>query len=91
MKLQELTAAPHDLWAVFAEMENGPDDHRVNLKQKVPVYIVYFTTFMRDGRLYFGNDLYDRDDALVKTIASAAAGDSASAQAVQTLRKSRAQ
>jgi hypothetical protein len=35
--------------------------------------------------------LYDRDDALVKTIASAAAGDSASAQAVQALRQSRAQ
>ena len=26
-------------------MENGHDDRRVNLKGKVPVYIVYFTTF----------------------------------------------
>ena len=26
MKLQQLTAAPPDLWAVFAEMENGPDN-----------------------------------------------------------------
>ncbi len=25
------------------------------------MYIVYFTTFMRDGRLHFGNDLYGRD------------------------------
>ena len=40
----------------------------VNLKRKVPVYIVYFTTFMRDGQLEFGNDLYDRDGALVKAV-----------------------
>ena len=26
MKLTQLTAAPTDLWAVFAEMEKGPDD-----------------------------------------------------------------
>ena len=40
----------------------------VNLGRKVPVYIVYFTTFMRDGQLNFGNDLYDRDGALVKAV-----------------------
>lgn len=26
MKLTQISAAPHDLWAVFAEMEKGPDD-----------------------------------------------------------------
>lgn len=40
----------------------------VGLDRKVPVYIVYFTTFMRDGKLHFGNDLYDRDGALVKAV-----------------------
>ena len=33
----------------------------VNLQRKIPVYIVYFTTYVKDGELYFGNDLYDRD------------------------------
>jgi murein L,D-transpeptidase YcbB/YkuD len=76
---------------VHQQMEQGPDNHTVNLPAKIPVYIVYFTTYVKNNRLYFGNDLYDRDDALVKTMASAAAGDSASAQAVQTLRQSRAE
>jgi murein L,D-transpeptidase YcbB/YkuD len=67
-------------------MQDGPDDHRVNLKQKIPVYIVYFTTYVRNGDLYFGNDLYDRDAKLVDAVGTAAAGDSASARAVQTLR-----
>ena len=40
----------------------------VGLATKVPVYIVYFTTFTRDGQLHFGNDLYDRDGALVKAV-----------------------
>ena len=73
--------------SVHREMQQGPDDHRVNLKRKIPVYIVYFTTYFRDGELYFGNDLYGRDDKLVATIASAAQSDSASARAVETLRK----
>ena len=73
--------------SVHREMEQGRDDHRVNLKRKIPVYIVYFTTYLRDGELYFGNDLYGRDDKLVQSIASAAQSDSASARAVETLRK----
>jgi len=73
--------------SVHHEMEQGRDDHRVNLKKKIPVYIVYFTTYLRDGELYFGNDLYGRDDKLVQSIASAAGSDSASAKAVETLRK----
>src|SRR5689334_3053545 len=43
---------------VHQEMQDGPDDHRVNLKHKIPVFIVYFTTYEKDGQLYFGNDLY---------------------------------
>jgi len=73
--------------SVHREMEQGRDDHRVNLKRKIPVYIVYFTTYLRDGELYFGNDLYGRDEKLVQSIASAAQSDSASARAVETLRK----
>jgi murein L,D-transpeptidase YcbB/YkuD len=63
----------------------------VKLPAKIPVYIVYFTTYVQNDRLYFGNDLYNRDDKLVASVASAAAGDSASARAVQTLRETRAE
>lgn len=73
--------------SVHHEMQQGRDDHRVNLKRKIPVYIVYFTTYLRDGELYFGNDLYGRDEKLVASIANAAQSDSASARAVETLRK----
>ena len=75
--------------SVHHEMQQGRDDHRVNLKRKIPVYIVYFTTYLRDGELYFGNDLYGRDDKLVASIASAAQSDSASARAVELLRQTR--
>jgi len=59
--------------SVRAEME-GRNDHRVNLAAKIPVYIVYFTTYVKNDELYFGNDLYNRDDALVKAAAAGAAG-----------------
>ena len=72
--------------SIHHEMEDGPDDHRVNLKQKIPVYIVYFTTYVKNGALYFGNDLYDRDVKLVDAVGNAAEGDPASAKAVETLR-----
>ena len=75
--------------SVHREMQQGRDNHTVNLKRKIPVYIVYFTTYLRDGELYFGNDLYGRDDKLVATIASAAQSDSASARAVELLRQTR--
>jgi murein L,D-transpeptidase YcbB/YkuD len=45
-------------------MNQGPDNRAVALPQKVPVYIVYFTAYARDGQLYFGEDLYKRDDLL---------------------------
>ena len=77
--------------SVHREMHDGPDDHHVNLKHKIPVYIVYFTAYEKDGQLYFGNDLYNRDDKLVQTVAAAAQSDSASARAVQTLRQAPAE
>jgi len=67
-------------------MESGPDDRRVTLKQKVPVYIVYFTTFIRDGRLYFGNDLYGRDGPLVAAVKNGAQPTVSAIQAVRLLR-----
>lgn len=60
-----------DAARVQQAMNSGPDDERVNLQTKLPVYIVYFTTFERDGELWFGNDIYDRDQAIVKAVTAA--------------------
>ena len=68
-------------------MESGRDDRHINLKAKVPVYIVYFTTFMRDGRLHFGNDLYGRDRALVEAVKNGAQPTLSAIQAVRLLRE----
>lgn len=45
----------------------GPN-RQVVLRQKIPVYIVYFTAYVRDGTLWFANDLYERDSQLVKLV-----------------------
>ena len=68
-------------------MQSSQDDRHVNLKEKIPVYIVYFTTFMRDGRLHFGNDLYNRDEALVAAVKNGAQPTVSAVQAVKVLRE----
>jgi murein L,D-transpeptidase YcbB/YkuD len=62
-----------DAGRVQEAMSTGKDNQYVRLAHKLPVYIVYLTTYIRDGQLYFGNDLYDRDDALVKKVAEGGA------------------
>jgi len=57
---------------VSEAMQNGKDNHQINLPKKIPVYIVYYTTYVSDGKLYFGNDLYDRDSKLIAEVESAA-------------------
>jgi murein L,D-transpeptidase YcbB/YkuD len=64
----------------------GADNHQVNLPRKLPVYITYYTAFVSDGQLYFGNDLYDRDSKLVKELESAAIESPQTIQAQKTLR-----
>ena len=69
-------------------MQSGPDDHRVNLPRKIPVYIGYFTTYMRNNRLFFGNDLYHRDDELIRAVAEGAVPrDPQLVAALESLRK----
>ena len=65
----------------------GKDDYRVNLPRKIPVYIAYFTAYVRDGELYFGNDLYSRDDAMVKVVAAGALPSAEARRAIDSLRK----
>ena len=43
---------------------HGSDNRTITLQKKIPVYIVYFTAYMRDGHLHFGDDVYERDDPL---------------------------
>jgi L,D-transpeptidase YcbB len=51
---------------------HGANNRQVTLPEKIPVYIVYFTTIVENGELYFGNDLYDRDSKLVQETRNAA-------------------
>ncbi|HUQ45388.1 MAG TPA: L,D-transpeptidase family protein [Gemmatimonadaceae bacterium] len=71
-----------DAAKVQQAMDQGADNTPVKLPRKLPVYITYGTAYMRDGLLYFGNDLYHRDDKLVQ---ASAAGAAPSARAVQAL------
>ena len=72
---------------VEAAMNDGPNNHTVNLPRKIPVYIVYFTTFVRDGQLNFGNDLYDRDSKLVEQMRDVATQSPETTQALAALRQ----
>jgi murein L,D-transpeptidase YcbB/YkuD len=76
-----------DAARVREAMESGPDDRTVNLPRKLPVYITYTTAYMRDGQLWFGNDLYHRDDQLAQAVASGAMPSGAAVRAVELLRK----
>jgi murein L,D-transpeptidase YcbB/YkuD len=66
---------------------HGSDNNAVKVPQKIPVYITYGTAYVRDGQLYFGNDLYDRDDKLVAQVMRGAIPTPETVQAVQALRK----
>lgn len=72
---------------VEQEMQNPPDNKSVKVPQKIPVYITYFTAYTNDGQLYFGNDLYNRDDKLVPIMMAAAFPKKDVVDAVQALRR----
>ena len=61
-----------DAERVQAAMNGDADNRSVKLSQKTPVYIVYFTAYLRDGALNFADDVYGRDEALEKQITAAA-------------------
>jgi len=42
----------------------------------LPVYIVYFTAYARDGELHFADDVYGRDEGLMTRMATVAVRDS---------------
>ncbi|MDB4899471.1 MAG: ErfK/YbiS/YcfS/YnhG family protein, partial [Gemmatimonadetes bacterium] len=76
-----------DAARVQQAMEQGPDNTPVKLAKKIPVFIIYGTAYLRDGQIFFGNDLYHRDDALVKAIADGALPSARAVQALEALKR----
>jgi murein L,D-transpeptidase YcbB/YkuD len=76
-----------DMDRVHAAMNGGSDNKTVTLKTKIPVYITYFTTYVTDDKLFFGNDLYKRDDELVAKVMPGAILPSDHERAARTLQK----
>jgi len=68
-------------------MGNSPDNRHVKVPKKIPVYIAYFTAYMNDDQLHFGNDLYSRDDKLVAEVMPGAMPTKEVVEAVQALRR----
>ncbi|MEO5902516.1 MAG: L,D-transpeptidase family protein [Gemmatimonadaceae bacterium] len=76
-----------DAAKVQSAMQGPTDNNSVKVPRKIPVYIAYGTAYIRNGQLYFGNDLYDRDDKLVAQVLRGALPSSETVQAVQALRR----
>jgi murein L,D-transpeptidase YcbB/YkuD len=74
-----------DQGKVESAMQGGGDNKSVRVPKKLPVYIVYATAYVKDGRLAFGNDLYRRDDDLIREMQSWATPDPTHVQALQSL------
>ena len=87
-KLAQYALAHNEGWdaARIAAAMRG-DNRQVPLARKIPVYIVYFTTFVRDGTLYFGNDIYDRDSELVELVSKSAVPTPEAVALLEELRK----
>jgi murein L,D-transpeptidase YcbB/YkuD len=57
---------------------------RVTLRTGVPVYLVYLTAFVRDGAVAFRDDIYDRDNGLIRALGRGARVPPALAKVVMT-------
>ena len=73
--------------SVRRAMETPPDNKEVMVARRLPVYIAYFTAYSEDGQLRFGNDLYDRDEAIVRVMRAGAGQRPEVVQAVEALRR----
>ncbi|HYD54735.1 MAG TPA: L,D-transpeptidase family protein [Gemmatimonadaceae bacterium] len=76
-----------DAQKVQDAMHSSQDNRTVKLPRKLPVYIAYFTAYLRDGQLHFGNDLYDRDGKLVAIVNEGAYPTTQAVQAVEALQR----
>jgi murein L,D-transpeptidase YcbB/YkuD len=73
VKLAEFLLKDRPEWnaaSISRAMHSGKEKF-VTLKNKVPVFIAYFTAFIdRNNEINFRKDIYDRDDKLAATIIS---------------------
>ena len=69
------------------KMMHGSNNQTITLKNKIPVYITYMTAYVRDGQLWWGNDLYSRDAELAQAVAGGAIPSAEAVRAVAALRK----
>jgi murein L,D-transpeptidase YcbB/YkuD len=76
-----------DAERVRSQMEQGRDNHAVKLPHKIPVYITYATAYIRDGQLYFGNDLYHRDERIVNATMDGALPGARIVEALEALKR----
>jgi L,D-transpeptidase YcbB len=76
-----------DAARVDAAMNAATDNRSVTLPRKLPVYITYFTAYMRDGQLHYGTDLYSRDDKLLDAVAEGAMPRTETVLAVEALKR----
>jgi murein L,D-transpeptidase YcbB/YkuD len=59
-----------DIDKVREAMQDGPDNHQVNLKAPIPIVIFYITAEASDdGHVHFFDDIYGYDTKLQQTIA----------------------
>ena len=73
--------------SVQSAMDNEPNNKTVRLPEKIPVFIVYFTTFMSGDELHFGPDLYARDQKLIAAVSGGTTPSEAAMQAAAALRR----
>jgi len=73
--------------SVRSAMDNGPNNKTVKLPEKIPVFIVYFTTYITDDELHFGPDLYARDDKLIAAVSGGATPSEDAIRAATALRQ----
>ncbi len=86
---------PNDLaqWALgwdaarVDQAMKGSDNQTIKVPKKIPVFITYGTAYIRDGQLFFGNDLYSRDAKMVEQLFRAAIPAPETVQAVQALQR----
>jgi len=74
-----------DSTRVAEAMTGARANQYASLPRKLPVFIIYLTAFTRDGELFFGNDLYARDEALVQRVAAGALPSARTREAVEAL------
>jgi murein L,D-transpeptidase YcbB/YkuD len=55
---------PQRIKAVLA----GGKNTTVNLAQRLPIHITYFTAWVENGRVQFRNDIYDQDKKLIAAL-----------------------